>query len=269
MRLTVITPTLNRGAMLENLLGVMEEKYPEGVEHCVIDGGSIDNTVEVLKNFSRRNRNLRWVSEPDSGQSAAMNKGIRMARSPTIGFLNVDDFYEAGTLSRICELIMSRSAPYFLVGNTRLMGADGHETEVHKPTALRFFPLMSPEMFSFPLNPVSYFYSRSIHEMVGLYDETEHFAMDYEFLIRAATAVRFRYIDEIWGTFVAHPESKTVKDFAEGSIQHRTASIRNRAALRLPRAQQILLRVWQVGADVYCRAKWHSLNWRRRFDPAP
>jgi glycosyltransferase involved in cell wall biosynthesis len=86
------------------------------VEHIIVDGGSGDRTVPILREKARAHPYLRWISEPDRGQSDALNKGIEMARGEYIGILNADDFYEPGVLSRIAAIIKTLSEPRFIVG---------------------------------------------------------------------------------------------------------------------------------------------------------
>ncbi len=89
LRISVVTPSLKQSEFLEeNILSVLGQKDP-AFEHIVIDAASTDQTVEILKRYPH----LRWVSEPDSGQSAALNKGFRMATGEIIGWLNADDCY--------------------------------------------------------------------------------------------------------------------------------------------------------------------------------
>ena len=89
---SIVTPSYNQGRFIEDtILSVKNQDYPN-IEHIVVDGGSTDNTLEILRKYENE-YNLRWISEPDEGQSDAMNKGLRMAKGEIIGWLNSDDVY--------------------------------------------------------------------------------------------------------------------------------------------------------------------------------
>src|SRR4030095_949036 len=101
-QLSVITPVFNGIRFMEFCIRNVIDQKCDDAEHIIIDGGSTGGTVELIKNYADRYRHIRWVSEPDRGQSEAMNKGIATAAGPILGFLNVDDFYEPGVL---CEVV--------------------------------------------------------------------------------------------------------------------------------------------------------------------
>src|SRR5688572_1037654 len=92
---SIVTPSLNQGRYLDEAIrSVQGQDYPR-LEHVVVDGGSTDETLDVL----RRHPHLRWVSEPDGGQSDAVNKGFRLARGEIFGWLNADDYYLPGAVA--------------------------------------------------------------------------------------------------------------------------------------------------------------------------
>src|SRR5262245_40650743 len=102
--ISVITPCFNSeffiGGCIDN---VVDQNCPR-VEHLILDGGSTDSTVKIISGRAKDHPHIRWVSEPDRGQSHAMNKGIVMARGTIIGHLNADDYYKPGVLNRVLEI---------------------------------------------------------------------------------------------------------------------------------------------------------------------
>ncbi len=204
---------------------MIEQGENERIEHLVLDAASTDGTVEILENLADQWPHLRVVSEPDRGQSHALNKGIGLAAGQIIGILNVDDYYEPGVLTRVLDLFEEFPAPGFMVGNCNIRYEDGSLWFVNRPRWLRPWQLLlGIELVKFPQNPSAYFYHRSLHELVGPYDENEHYAMDLDFILRAAREISLKYVDDLWGNFCLNQECKTVVGGESGlSIPQREA----------------------------------------------
>ena len=125
--ITVVTPSFNAAATIEETLrSVREQDYPH-VEHVVVDGGSTDGTVAILE----RAEGVRFVSEPDRGLSHAMNKGVAMATGTIVGWLNADDVYLPGALRAVGEAFASRPDAAWTTGRCRIIDGDG--SEIRKP----------------------------------------------------------------------------------------------------------------------------------------
>ena len=119
--ITVITPSYNAARTIEETLAsVRAQGYPQ-LEHIVVDGGSTDGTVEIL----RAAPGIRWISEPDRGLAHAMNKGIAMATGEIVGELNADDVYEPGALHAVDAAFTP--AVQWLTGYCRIIDGDGRE----------------------------------------------------------------------------------------------------------------------------------------------
>jgi glycosyltransferase involved in cell wall biosynthesis len=124
--ITVVTPSFNAAATIDETLGsVREQDYPH-VEHVVVDGGSTDGTVDILN----RAVGVRYVSEPDRGLSHAMNKGVAMASGSIVGWLNADDVYLPGALRAVGEAFAARPEAEWATGRCRII--DGHGKEIRK-----------------------------------------------------------------------------------------------------------------------------------------
>ena len=207
---------------LENVAG----QGCKNIEHIVIDGESNDGTVEIVNLFKKHHPHVRFISGKDNGQSEAMNKGIGIASGEVIGFLNVDDFYEPGTLKRIQKIFRTLPIPSIAVANCNILDGEGNCIGVNRPVHLSFLDLIKGK--EYPFNPSSYFYHKYIHELIGDYDAGDHFVMDLDFLLRAVKISNVYYYDETWGNFRWMEGAKTFEDARAGLMEDRSNSLRER-----------------------------------------
>ncbi|MBR8839334.1 MAG: glycosyltransferase [Stigonema ocellatum SAG 48.90 = DSM 106950] len=253
--LSVITPVYNGEKFIEFCIKNVIAQKSTLVEHIIIDGGSKDRTVEIIKEYAEEYKHIRWISEKDEGQSDAMNKGIKMAKGKILGILNADDFYEDNLLNRILELFEELPEPTLLVGNCNLWDDEGKISHINKPKDLRIAALLS-ERSPFPYNPSAYFYHKSLHQKVGLYKVEEHYGMDIDFLIKAILVANVKYLDEIWGNYRHIEGTKTFINKQTGQYDniHKRVLLEHRS--KLPR-----FLAWQVTAfKIYNSAEYHTRN---------
>jgi len=172
--ISVVTVVLNGRDKIEKTIGSVSSQDYKRVEYIVIDGGSTDGTLDILKKHEIQIN--RWISEPDKGISDAFNKGIHLAKGDLIGILNAGDWYEPDTLSSIAEAFRSHPDVDVFCGSIQLWEADSpallcysdpqlldEETSVYHPTV---------------------FIKRASYLKYGIYDEGLRYAMDYELLLR-------------------------------------------------------------------------------------
>lgn len=212
-RITIITPSYNQGQFIgETIESVLGQDYPD-LEYLVMDGGSTDNTVEILKKYEGR---LKWVSEKDRGQSDAINKGIRMATGEIIAYLNSDDLYEKGALRKAAEYFTAHPESLWVTGKCRIIDTAGQE--VRKPiTAYKNF-LLSRYSYNillvtnFVCQPAT-FIRKQAFTRFGLFDEDQHRVMDYDFWLRLGHEHPPGVLDDYLAAFRVHPGSKTSSTF--------------------------------------------------------
>lgn len=244
--LTIITPCFNSERFIATCVETLATQIGSlPVEHLVMDGASRDRTLTILADLQTRFPHLRVVSEPDKGQSDAMNKGIALARHRTISFLNVDDFMEPGTVAAVIDLLKDAPDLHFLVGNCNLRSLDGKILAVNRPHRVAFERLMleSP-LFPFPSNPSAYFYDRRLHDIVGLYDVALRYTMDLEFILRMSRVAKVHYVDAVWGNFVLHDDCKTASNGNNG--QSEMADFMRRFRSQLTLGQKTRLMLWRL-----------------------
>lgn len=205
--ISVITPSFNQGRFIKATLdSVLKQDYTH-IEHIIMDGGSTDETVDILKNYA--DPRLQWISEPDKGQSDAINKGLRMAKGDILAYLNSDDLYLEGTLAFVADYFYTYPEIDLIYGNCSAIDSAGQSL----PTSLTAEPFHLRNFFvKRPYIPQpSTFWRRSVIEQIGLFDESLHYAMDRDYWLRAAAAgFKFQYINKNLAAFRFHEDSKTV-----------------------------------------------------------
>lgn len=210
IKISIITPVYNGGRFIEACIkNVIGQNCPLA-EHVIVDGGSTDGTVEIIREYEGQYPHIIWISEKDRGQSDAMNKGIEIAKGGIISFLNADDFYEPNVLNRILNIFKTLPEPALLVGNCNIWQEDGTLECVNKPSKLRLKDILS--YHPHPANPSAYFYHKSLHQNIGPYKVNEHYALDLDFILRAVQSAEVKYVDETWGNWRLIKGSKTCSD---------------------------------------------------------
>jgi glycosyltransferase involved in cell wall biosynthesis len=211
-RLSVVTPSYNQGHFLEQTIrSVLLQRYPN-LEYIVIDGGSSDASVEVIKKYEAYL--AHWVSEPDRGQSHAINKGFALATGEVICWLNSDDYYVPGTLQTVATHLAEGSGNFAVVGHCMQVYADG---SAPIKGIGRFDGLRRLLQFwkGYQMHQPSIFWRREVYEKIGLIDERQHYIMDFDYWVRMARHYRFENIDRVLSCATYHAEAKTGDDFAK------------------------------------------------------
>lgn len=207
LSVTIITPSFNQGRYLERTIrSILAQKddFSGPLEHWVIDGGSRDDSVEILKRYGDR---LQWISEKDRGHPDAVNKGLARATGDIIGWLNSDDIFYPGTVRTVVEYFERHPEVDVVYGN-------GHHIDEHD----RFLETYPSEDWDFErlkqhcfLCQPAVFFRRSVVERFGPLDVQWHYALDYEFWLRLGQkGARFARIDEVLAATRLHSETKTL-----------------------------------------------------------
>ena len=243
--ISVITPVYNGEKFIESCIKIVIDQNCPDVEHVIMDGGSTDGTVDIIKQYAEKYPHIRWVSEKDKGQSDAMNKGIAMAHGDIIGMLNVDDFYEPNILGKISDTFKGLPEPSLVVGNCNILGEEGHLKYVNKPNNLKVTDLLTYRS-PFPLNPAAYFYHKSLHKKIGLYKVDEHYLLDFDFIIKAVQAAKVIYIDKLLGNHQQIAGTKTVESLKSGQHLNKIERLLEEHRNKLPLLKKLKVRGYQT-----------------------
>lgn len=200
--ISVITPSMNSAAHIKRAISTVLLQGKGDIEHIVVDGGSSDETVRILQEYPH----LIWISEPDAGQSDAMNKGLAMSKGDLIVYLNVDDEFCAGWLKHAKTILENDQSIDVLVGNL-IINKDSTQ-EIYRPS-VKLKDIIEFGKLKFPLNPVSYVYRKSVHNRIGQFPIRNHHSMDYWFLLRLYLFCKVEYTDFTTGVFHLNANSKT------------------------------------------------------------
>lgn len=209
MKISIVTPSYNHAHFIERTIdSVLNQNYPD-LEYIVMDGGSKDGTVDILKRYKDK---IVWKSEKDGGQSEAINKGLKMATGDVVAFLNSDDTYEPGALAKVAKFFEDNPDIKWAYGKCRII--DENEKEIRKPITLyknlllkrySFNKLLSENFISQPAT----FWRREIHNKIGFINEDEHYTMDYEFWLRIGQKYPAGVIDDYLANFRMYNTSKS------------------------------------------------------------
>jgi glycosyltransferase involved in cell wall biosynthesis len=205
-KFSIITPSLNQASFLEqNIKSVLAQGYPS-FEHIVIDGGSRDGTIDILKKYPH----VVWSSEPDRGQAAALNKGFRKATGDIIGWLNADDTYLPEAFHRVA---ISFNSPDTMVsyGDANEIDESGIILHTRRSRGVSSENLIKYWWWKYEYTQPAFFFRRSVFDAVGFLDEDLFYVMDHEFFIRMSLLYPFTYVPDKLANYRFHPVSKTGK----------------------------------------------------------
>lgn len=220
-KISIVTPSFNQSAFVEEmLLSVKEQNYP-CVEHIVVDGASTDQTVEILRRYAGTPGwgHLHWISEPDHGQTDALNKGFRMATGNIVGWLNSDDRYRPGCFSMIVQEFAKHREADVIYGDYTWMDEKGHVKRIRREIEFSEFVLAYHRVLY--VASVSTFFRRRLFEEGNWLDDSFEFAMDYEFFLRLVSkGYRFHHLRSVLADFRWHSQSKSTTKCQQQFADH-------------------------------------------------
>lgn len=209
--ISIVTPSFNQGKFIrETIESVLTQDYPN-IEYWVIDGGSSDETLTILKEYEHDLR-FHWISEQDSGQSDAINKGLARCRGEIFNWLCSDDIMLPGTLRHVANAWVDHQEPAIIYGLAKFIDEHGGN--------LGYCPFQSPQLTlqrlltlkTIPYQPATFVPTQHFREIGGL-DPTYHFTMDLDMWVKVGERVPFVYVGHDMALYRLHSSSKGISKF--------------------------------------------------------
>jgi glycosyltransferase involved in cell wall biosynthesis len=202
---SIVTPSLNQARFLEETIrSILAQDHPH-IEYIIVDGGSTDRSLEIIHRYT--DRLAWWVSEPDQGQTDAINKGFARAQGEILAWINSDDTYLPHAVSQAVGFLQEHPEVGMVYGDANLIDEDGivvgrfpaRQTDYRR---LRRGYVHIPQQASF--------FRADLWRLVGPLDPTFYFAMDYDLWVRLASIAPLRYYPRLWANFRLHSTGKSV-----------------------------------------------------------
>jgi glycosyltransferase involved in cell wall biosynthesis len=227
---SIVTPSFNQARYIEaTIQSVLAQDYPR-LEYLIVDGGSSDATVEIIKKYTLDSGSVAvapwrhllprsqkqasgihkitwWVSEPDQGQTDAINKGFGMARGEVLAWLNSDDTYEPGAVSAAVKYLLDHPNVGMVYGDCnfineagKVIGKFGSAQTDYRRLRRGYVHIPQQTMF----------FRADLWKQVGPLDPSFYFAMDYDLWTRLASHTELKYVPQTWANFRLHTTGKTI-----------------------------------------------------------
>jgi glycosyltransferase involved in cell wall biosynthesis len=271
--IAVVTPSFNQGKYIRRTIESVLAQRLENLEYIVIDGGSTDETVDVLRSFDAK---LRWISEPDSGTADAINKGFQFVEGEILGWLNSDDLYYDGALETVQEFFEKNPDVDVVYGNADHIDRDESFIEKY-PTEPWSWERFHEVCF---ISQPAAFFRRRVVQKFGALDIRYPHCVDYELWIRwAKSGAIFQHLPTTLAATRLHPEAKTVAkrlachEDINNILRDHLGKVPERWLLNyayaavddrgLPRKRQLRFTSALVKESVIASARWNrGLEWK-------
>lgn len=226
-KITVVTPSYNQGKFIEETItSIISQEGDFTLEYIIMDGGSKDETVEIIKKYERllekgeypvrcKGVKLIWKSEKDNGQAHAVNKGFKLATGEILGWVNSDDTYLPGAISKALGFFGKNKDAVMVYGEGYYVDEKGKIIERYKTEPFDFERLAE---HCFVCQPSAFLRKRVLDD-VGYLDEGLHFCMDLELWIRIGKSAKVGHISEYLATSRLHTDAKTVAKTKDAYVE--------------------------------------------------
>lgn len=201
MKISIIIPSYNYGQYIEKaILSILSQNYPDK-ELIIIDGGSTDNTVNILKKYDGK---IKWISEKDKGQADAINKGLWMSTGDIFAYLNADDYYEKNVFQDIAQIFSINREITLVYGKCRTTSPQKIVINAPQKTIVRKDLLRYGNI---TYQPATFFRADALKNEGGV--GGYHYMMEYDMNLKALKHGKAYYLDKIMANFLQHPGQKS------------------------------------------------------------
>ncbi len=205
MLVSIITPSFNQAPFLETTIqSVLTQDYAD-IEYIVVDGGSTDGSAEIIRKYA--DRLAWWVSEPDRGQTDALNKGFARARGDVLAWINSDDTYQPGAVREAAAYLQAHPEAGMVYGDAHYIDETGRVIG-RFPAAQTDYRRLRQGYVHVPQQ--SSFFRAGLWQKVGPLDPSFYFAMDFDLWVRLAEQAPLHYYPKMWANFRLHSGAKTI-----------------------------------------------------------
>lgn len=261
-RITIITPSLNQGQYLEQTIrSVVGQNYPN-LEYLVLDGGSTDNSVAIIKRYTKQYpQTIKWRSRPDGGQVAVLNEGLSRASGDIVAYLNSDDFYLPGAFQQVAEAFRAHPEQWWVTGRCQVVDGRGKKVLGLMREYVSFWRRRYSYCTLLVLNCIAQpatFWRREAITRVDGFDPRYKYAFDYKYWLKLGKLGDPIILRDELAAFRAHRLSKSTNFFPRQFVEELRAA-KKYTSNRLLRLMHWSHVYWVVlpGYRLY---KW--LNWR-------
>ncbi len=219
MKISIVTPSFNQAKFIERTINsVINQAGNFELEYIIVDGGSSDGSIDIIKRYAERDHRIKWLAEPDKGQSDAINKGLRLATGDVVTYLNSDDIYLPGALQKVADFFQSHPKTQWAYGRCRIIDESDNEVRPavtwYKNQLLRRYRYWLLLVVNYISQPATFWRRRLLPE-IGYFNPKEHLVMDYEYWLRLEKHHPAGVINKYLACFRIHAAAKSGRWFVQ------------------------------------------------------
>jgi glycosyltransferase involved in cell wall biosynthesis len=215
-KISIVIPSFNKGRFIgETLQSIVDQKYPN-IEIIIQDGGSTDNTVEVIKRFAKKYKYISWVSRKDKGQLDALCKGLKKAKGEILTYINADDIYSEDSLFKVAKAFTDDSNASWVTGFGNIINDDGKKVSGivtnYKNNLIRLNNYKLLLMVNYLTQPAT-FISRNAYKKYGPFTGSRNCVMEYELWLKLGKVEMPKVVNQTLASFRLSQDSLSATSF--------------------------------------------------------